>query len=127
MSGQHTPGPWIVRTRSIPYKDGSKSHVERSICQQRIHPQLKDHLPVVCMSMGLGMDGEKAVPFVHIEEEDAHLIAAAPALYEALAALLESHAQLVNSGDCGFWDVEEEAPVKLARAALAAARPNKEG
>ena len=60
-------------------------------------------------------------------EANAHLIAAAPALYEALAALLESHAQLVNSGDCGFWDVEEEAPVKLARAALAAARPNKEG
>jgi hypothetical protein len=100
MSG-HTPGPWIVRTRSIPYKDGSKSHVERSICQQRIHPQLKDHLPVVCMSMGVGMDGGKAVPFVHIEEEDAHLIAAAPSLlselHKARTALQEHLDDLIES------------------------------
>jgi hypothetical protein len=29
MSEQHTPGPWIVIERRHPYKDGSKSHIER--------------------------------------------------------------------------------------------------
>jgi hypothetical protein len=97
----HTPGPWIVRARPIPYKDGSKSHVERSICQQRIDPQLKDHLPVVCMSMGVGMDGEKAVLFMHIKEEDARLIAAAPSmlseLHKARTALQEHLDDLIES------------------------------
>ena len=38
---------------------------------------------------------------------------------EALAALLEHYLSLVNSGDSGFWDPEEEDVVKDARAALA--------
>lgn len=80
MSTQHTPGPWLVRERLIPYKDGSKSHVERTICTQSTDPQLKDHWPVVCMSLGLGMDDQKAVTFVHIKKDDARLIAAAPEL-----------------------------------------------
>jgi len=80
VSTQHTPGPWLVRERLIPYKDGAKHHVERTICTQSIDPQLKDHWPVVCMSLGVGMDGQKAVTFVHIKKDDARLIAAAPDL-----------------------------------------------
>jgi hypothetical protein len=40
-------------------------------------------------------------------------------LVAALEALLDSYVQLVNSGDCGFWNPEGEAEVKAARAALA--------
>ena len=101
MSGQHTPGPWFVLERLIPYKDGSKSHVERTIFTERIDPQLKGHLPVVCMSVGVGMHSEKAVPFVHIKEKDAHLIAAAPCLlselHKARAALKEQLEILIQS------------------------------
>jgi hypothetical protein len=39
-------------------------------------------------------------------------------LREALAALLDRYTRLVNSGDAGFWDPEEEDEVKLARQAL---------
>ena len=39
-------------------------------------------------------------------------------LRAALTALVERHASLVNSGDCGFWDVETEASMIQARAAL---------
>lgn len=81
---KHTPGPWIVLEQLHPYKDGSKSHVERGIYTQQIDPQLKDHWPVVCLSVGIGMDGEKAVSFVRIEDANARLIAAAPELLKAL-------------------------------------------
>ena len=39
-------------------------------------------------------------------------------LREALQALIDSHAALVNSGDCGNWDVETEPEVMQARALL---------
>lgn len=41
-------------------------------------------------------------------------------LREALEGLLERYTELVNCGDCGFWNPEEEDAVKFARAALAA-------
>ena len=49
------------------------------------------------------------------------LIAASWELRAALAGLVESHAGLVNSGDCGFWKVEDEPAMLAARAALAKA------
>ena len=39
-------------------------------------------------------------------------------LVEALEALLKDHCSLVNSGDCGFWEVEEEDEVIRAREAI---------
>jgi hypothetical protein len=109
----HTPGPWIVLEQRHPYKDGSKSHIERSIYTQQINPQLKDHWPVVCMSIGIGMDGEKAVSFVHIEEANARLMAAAPDLLEALRCLLDCS----DHQNPEVWD----AAVNQARAAIAKA------
>lgn len=39
-------------------------------------------------------------------------------LREAAEALLNRYVELVNSGDCGFWDPEKEEEVKSLRAAL---------
>lgn len=39
-------------------------------------------------------------------------------LEDALRELLDNHCRLVNSGDCGNWDVEKEEAVKKARALL---------
>jgi hypothetical protein len=115
---KHTPGPWIVRDQLHPYKDGSKAHIERGIYTQNIHPQLKDHLPVVCMSIGIGMDGEKAVSFVHIEEANARLIAAAPDLLAALNRILP-----FAEDNCFQYggNADEDEDIVFARAAIAKA------
>jgi hypothetical protein len=42
-------------------------------------------------------------------------------LVAALAGMTKLYVSLVNCGDCGFWDAEEEDPVKASRAALAKA------
>ena len=47
--------------------------------------------------------------------------AAVDDLLAALAALLLAHRSLVNSDDCGFWEVENEEAVIAARAAIARA------
>lgn len=47
-------------------------------------------------------------------------------LATALEGLLTRHARLVESGDCGFWDVDQEPEVIEARAALDAL-PDAEG
>ena len=43
-------------------------------------------------------------------------------LVKALEDLLDNHCQLVNCGDCGNWDPEEEDEVIAARKALASAK-----
>jgi len=50
------------------------------------------------------------------------LIAAAPELLEALKDLLDHYTSLVNSGDAGNWDAENEGEVIAARAAIAKAQ-----
>lgn len=40
-------------------------------------------------------------------------------LLACLRAMLDCYISLVNSGDCGNWDVESEEEVKRARALLA--------
>lgn len=52
---------------------------------------------------------------------NAHLIAASPELRDALDRLLARYVGLVESGDAGFWNAEEEDEVIAARAALAKA------
>ena len=42
-------------------------------------------------------------------------------LVAALREITERYVDLVNSGDCGFWEPEDEKPVKAARVALAKA------
>lgn len=43
-------------------------------------------------------------------------------LTEALEQMIEHYTSLVNCGDCGNWDPEEEDAVKTARAALSLAK-----
>ena len=49
------------------------------------------------------------------------------ALVAALNGLLNKYVAMVSSGDCGFWDPEEEAEVIAARATLSAASASETG
>lgn len=55
-------------------------------------------------------------------EANIDLICAAPELLAACEGLLNKYVSLVNSGDAGFWNPEEEAEVIAARSAIASAR-----
>jgi hypothetical protein len=71
---------------------------------------------------GLAAGGAEEKQPDNVCDANARLIREAPAIYAALAALVERHSDLVSSGDCGFWDAEDEDTMKIARAALARAR-----
>ena len=72
----HTPEPWKVYEYKRPYKSGDKEreHIERSIYTAYDHPQLRGPYPVVCASVGLGMDAGKPLHMVSLKEEDARRI-----------------------------------------------------
>lgn len=108
---KHTPGPWVVVERRHPYKDGSKAHIERNIYTEWDHPQLKGKYPIVCTSVGVGMEGEKAIHFAHIDEANARLIAAAPDLLEMLKELADYvRTDLIDS------DIARRVEVAIAKA-----------
>ena len=56
------------------------------------------------------------------DEANANLIAASPNLYESLSKVLKIYLDLAKSGDCGFWNPEEETEIIEAHAALAKAK-----
>lgn len=59
--------------------------------------------------------------YIHTEKM-AFILRAARAhsdLLAALKALCERHADLVNSGDCGFWNPEDDPAMQMARHAIA--------
>jgi hypothetical protein len=59
---------------------------------------------------------------VDMTEADAILLASAPVLRNALQRMVDRYVSLVNSGDCGFWNPEDESDVIAARNALAQSR-----
>ncbi len=55
---------------------------------------------------------------ITVSKADARLIAAAPELLAALWALFNDYKALADSGDAGFWKLEDEEVGKQAMAAL---------
>ena len=58
------------------------------------------------------VNSNQAARIAALEAQNAELIA-------ALDKLLKKHVELIESGDCGFWNPEDEAEVTHARAVLA--------
>lgn len=107
MTDKHTPGPWEVHAEPI-------NPLYRGI-------------------IGLGSESNQEKPWavvakIHIDRPaydimaNARLIAAAPCLLAALETLTKRYVGLASSGDCGFWNPEEEDEVIAARAALSRAK-----
>jgi hypothetical protein len=63
---------------------------------------------------GLHLDDEQAERIIRAVNERAELI-------DALKVMTEHYVELAGSGDCGFWNPEDEPEVKQARAILARA------
>ena len=57
-----------------------------------------------------------------LSREAAKRMAAAPEMLEALEGITARYVDLAGSGDCGFWNPEEELQVIQARAAIARAK-----
>lgn len=101
MSGP-TPGPWTV-----------EEYGDEDCPELVIH---SDSENCICFMATPGSHGYPANIAAN-----ARLIAASPDLLIALNGIIKRYAELVDSGDCGFWEVEGETEMITARAALAKA------
>lgn len=112
---KHTPGPWKI-VRHMGFGINGVKETDDPECQ-----------------MGFaGPNGERVCWFGQSanyeptegdepSEADARLMVAASELLEALRLFVDEYTELVNSGDAGRWDPEEERKVIVARAAIAKA------
>lgn len=103
-----TPGPWTTKQARFPV-DGEFDWCVAATIDGAQH--------VIVEAFGRVAD--------HVRpnaEANARLISAAPDMAEALQGFLDHYVAMVNSGDCGFWNPEDETHVKAARSALAKAR-----
>lgn len=107
---KHTPGPWEWWDHLSGRPKGyDLAELFAAVPRRRI---LK-------LYGGAGLDALGKDPE---QRANAHLIAAAPDLLEALEALVKNHCALVDSGDCGNWNPTDEREVIDALAAIAKAR-----
>lgn len=109
---KHTPGPWRV--------DGHAGRLEivgRPNWKCRRFGVEGEWSVAVVDDLSEGQDGAEFET-----EANAHLISAAPEMLEALEQFMEEYVELVNSGDAGFWNPEDEDKVKVARAAISKAK-----
>lgn len=95
----HTPGPWLVHTVEHPHYLGG-SHKERRIITGWDHPQAQGPLVIVGPSIGLGpTKDDKAVHLAGVwSEQDAELIADAPAAKLALDMICAGVARIDGGG-----------------------------
>ena len=110
MSGAvHTPGPWGVRTTPRGYGN--------------LHwREIADESGVIAEVYSNSADGDSGEPTEAEAEANAHLIAAAPELLEALE-LLRSFGCPHCNGDCGSANPPvTSCPMTIASAAIARAR-----
>jgi len=106
MEHKHTPGPWrSKKARTLIHVQGDSPICEISVSANHIHED---------------SPGAKA-SYIATQEANARLIAAAPDLLDALQALFDSYKQLADSGDSGFWKLEEQPEGQQALAAIAKA------
>ncbi len=96
MSNEHTPTPWVVGERKLPYGDGTKFHTERWICTEWIHPQLKAQYPIMTVSLGVGLRGENPYYLSHMEAENAAHIVKCVNAHDALVEALQSIVDMCN-------------------------------
>lgn len=87
MAG-YTPGPWKVHRRLVERLPNGVEFYETTIHTAWEHAQLKGPAPVVCGYVHIKQDGT-VDHGVHIEPDNAALIAAAPDLVEACRVALD--------------------------------------
>ncbi|WP_212646411.1 hypothetical protein [Delftia sp. PE138] len=108
MQDKHTPGPWEWWTSNSFRRLSSKATgKDGDVLYATVQPS--DGHPDVELPNG-GWNGP-----------DGCLIAAAPELLEALQAIFDDYKQLADSGDAGYWLLEETDVGKQAMAAIAKA------
>lgn len=98
---EHTPTPWHT---------GSTINTELVM-------GFRDNVEVVISES----DPEIDMPLDEASANAAFIVKACnshDALVKALNGMVEMYADMVNSGDCGFWDPEKVKEVIAARAAL---------
>lgn len=111
---KHTPGPWSVMA---PFAINSTDPARIALLESQESTVVDSEGNVVayCTTYhDLHEDGA--------DKENAKLIAAAPDLLEALEDLFADYKSLADSGDAGFWKLEDQDAGKRALAAIAKAR-----
>lgn len=103
-----TPGPWIARTA---FRKSFDDHGFRKVCEVSRDGET---LVIYAEAQHMWRDGEGN----HWGKDDAKLIAAAPALHEALRVLYDETADYIRLNHLG--DVHHNRSMQLARDALAA-------
>lgn len=99
MGAQHTPGPWAVNP-AFARVDALGANSPVPVCQLLWPTDLRSEEET---------------------EANARIIAGSPDLLAALEYLVAHYVGMVASGDCGFWNAEEDEVVIKARAAIAKA------
>jgi hypothetical protein len=100
---EHTPGPWIANSFMV------------------VAPNARHGGPYGGLEVAhTGLVGRNKEPDQAVA--DARLIAAAPDLLASLEAVTKHYVDLINCGDCGNWNPEDEDPIKAARTAIAKAK-----
>jgi hypothetical protein len=111
----HTPGPWRVSKEG----EWGPGRDERKLEVCLLPHNTYDALEIWCRSDE--PDFHWSEPTLDEFDANARLIAAAPELLEALAALYADYKQLADSGDAGNWRLEDTDAGKQALAAIAKA------
>lgn len=95
MELKHTPGPWFVSPKTDVTVEGDLNVI------QTHGSNVKGYHVAYCASWK--DDKETAEE----AEANARLMAAAPELLEALQEIYADYKALADSGDAGFWKVED--------------------